>query len=127
MAPAGFNAMFDGMIGPLTLYLTDDDAPPSQRVDEAELNPRGRWLLEMHTSNPERLERKMTRYFLGVCSGSAIPDDIDVRGVVGGLDGVPMMFADTEGALHPHAFDRFEVVQGMTALNQGFVKGGFRT
>jgi hypothetical protein len=69
LAPGGFDAMYRGMLGRLTLYMTDDDTPEDQRKDETDLNPRGRWLLEMHTRNAKRLERRMTRHFLGVCAG----------------------------------------------------------
>src|SRR5215218_4298360 len=41
LAPGGFDAMFCGMLGRLTLYMTDDDTPGGQRKDETDLNPVG--------------------------------------------------------------------------------------
>ena len=118
LAQGGFDAMFRGMLGRLTLYVTDDDTPGDQLKDETDLNPRGRWLMEMHTRNAKRLERRMTRHFLGVCAGRDVPQDIDVRGVVAGVDGVPVVASDTEEVLRPQGFDRMEVVMGLTALNK---------
>ncbi len=127
MAPGGFDLMMSTLTGKTTLHLTDDPTSGIDRVDEIELNPRGHWMMEMRTRNAARLERRMTRYFLGVADGAQVPPEIGIRGVAAAVGDAPVMWSDTEGILRPQGFDRIEVLLGMTALNQGVTRTAFRT
>lgn len=128
LAQTGFDMLSQVLVGQLTIYLTDDPNPVAERLDDTILNPRQRWQQPMVTRNARKLERRLTRVFLGYAKGADLPDDHVIRGIVAGVDAIPAMGADFDGhELRVPAGTRLEVALGVTALNHGNQRRSFRT
>ncbi|MDW3214098.1 MAG: hypothetical protein R8G01_08895 [Ilumatobacteraceae bacterium] len=113
LARGGWDLLTSNLfLGATDLYVTTDDAPIEDRVDDTELNPRNAAVHLMRTRNATRLEGPFDRVFIGKSRPGDAGHPTPVHGWTVSVRGEPFSGGTFEAPLHLDGVDQLQLVVG---------------
>ncbi len=101
------------LLGATDIYVTTDDAPIEERLNDQTLNPRGAVVHLMHTRNAVKMEGPFDRVFIGKSSPAESGHPLTVHGWTLTVKNEPFFGGTFEAPLDLDGVDQLQIVIGL--------------
>ncbi|HZA31874.1 MAG TPA: hypothetical protein VE462_10220 [Propionibacteriaceae bacterium] len=108
----GWELVTKFLLGATDIYVTKDDAPIEERINDETLNPRGAVMHQMHTRNAAKMEGPFDRIFIGKSSPADAGHPLTIHGWTVAVNNEPFTGGTFEAPLHLDGVDQVQVVVG---------------